>query len=105
MKLKEFALWAEIISAAAIVTSLIFVGIQINQNTASIESSNRESIVLRMQNMLLARATNADLAKLITDQSELEQGSGEYEQVQAYIIAQVRSLEVDYFELTNGRLN
>ncbi len=35
MKLKDFALWAEIISAAAIVAALIFVGLQIQQNTAA----------------------------------------------------------------------
>ena len=43
-KLQEYALMAEIFSALAIIASLIFVGLQINQNSATIKAQTRNAL-------------------------------------------------------------
>lgn len=53
-KLQEYALLAEVISAIAIVISLIFVGIQINQNT---EQSRLDAIIgIKKETLIGGRA-------------------------------------------------
>ena len=44
-KLKTYALVSEIISAAAVIVSLIFVAFQVKDNTAAIRSSTYDGIL------------------------------------------------------------
>jgi hypothetical protein len=47
LTLGEWASIAEIVSAVAVVISLIYVGYQINQNTEEVRASNRQELVDR----------------------------------------------------------
>jgi len=60
-KLQNTALVAEIISAIAVVISLIYVGYQIQVNTAVSRLNSIQSITERDQQLGLALATNANL--------------------------------------------
>lgn len=57
-KLQEYALMAEIIGSIAIVVSLLYVGLEINQNSKEVRASNRQSISSRVEIFTLAVANN-----------------------------------------------
>ena len=65
MKLREYALVAEILSAIAVVVSLIFVGYQVNQNTNEIRASNRQQITTMAMSATLSVSTSPELAEAI----------------------------------------
>lgn len=48
--LKEYALAAEIVGAAAVVISLIYVGVSVNQNTNAVMVANHQALVSMDQN-------------------------------------------------------
>ena len=64
-KLQEYALIAEIVSAVAIVASLIFVGIQIQHNTRISQVNAYQELSTQIMNLNVVNATNTDLSELI----------------------------------------
>ncbi|MEE4250126.1 MAG: hypothetical protein V2I38_06010 [Alcanivoracaceae bacterium] len=64
--LQEYALMAEIISAIAIVISLIFVGFQIKENTKATQASAFHDIATLDVNLLLSMANSQESAKIST---------------------------------------
>ena len=52
-KLQEYALLAEIIGGIAIVASLIFVGVQINQNHAMMRAQTRSDISAQLSDLFV----------------------------------------------------
>ena len=74
MKLKQYALIAEIISGVAIVVSLVFLIVEIRSATNAIQSSNRQSIAERWEAITLERAGNLELTRILAkvgEESEL----------------------------------
>lgn len=63
-KLQKYALVAEIVSAVAIVGSLIFVGLQIRQNTKSSEIAAYQTRVAQASDALVALALSEDMSGL-----------------------------------------
>jgi len=79
-KLKRYALVAEIISAAAVVVSLVFVAFQVKDNTSAIRSSTYDGILADHIEWRLTVATHPELGAAIlkldnsdTDITDLEQ--------------------------------
>jgi len=66
-KLQEYALLAEIISAIAIVISLVFVGVQIQKNTKASEAATLQEISAVEVEILLSTSTSPERAALITN--------------------------------------
>jgi hypothetical protein len=64
--LQEFALLADIISAIAIVISLIFVGLQIKDNTKATQASSFHEIAALDIQLLLSFANSQESAKVST---------------------------------------
>lgn len=62
VSLGEWASIAEVIGAVAIVISLIYVGLEINQNTTEVRESNRQELVNRSFHATGRVATNPSLA-------------------------------------------
>ncbi len=106
MKLKEYALWAEIISAIAIVISLIFVGLQVRQsasetalNTNAIQSTvrqailseDRESLYIVIEYPFLNKRTN------LSPEQEI--------QLTAFLVALIRMRENHWLQFQNGVLD
>ena len=65
MKLEQWASVAEIVSAAAVIVSLIYVGYQINQNTKEVRASNRQELVNRAVDATRDLAINPEVAAVI----------------------------------------
>ena len=66
MKLSEWAHIAEITSAIAVVISLIYIGLEVNQNTAAVRASTHQSMIdygREQSEILLTNETLADLVE------------------------------------------
>ncbi len=56
---------AEIVGTVAVVLSLVYVGVQLNQNTRAIQAETSESMSSRLAGRLLVVVENPDVADLI----------------------------------------
>jgi hypothetical protein len=65
MKLSEWASVAEITSALAVVVSLVYVGIQINQNTAAVKASTHQAMIDYGREQSEILVTDTTLAALV----------------------------------------
>ncbi len=65
MKLSEWASVAEITSALAVVVSLVYVGFQINQNTAAVKASTHQAMIDYGREQSEILVTDATLAALV----------------------------------------
>ena len=108
--LDRFHKLSEIVAAFAIVGSLIFVGIQVNQNTDALETNATQISSQTWQNLALAVATNPQLAVLYRDsftdnfRSNISP-SAEGMQVNQLIQAQLKSMEFNYLQWRDGNLS
>jgi hypothetical protein len=101
---------AEIVAAFAIVGSLIFVGMQMQQNTSAIRSSAAQANSDSWQNLTLALANNPKLAEIwaanvITPENFTGQVSPELVQIASYVGANVKSMETNYHQWLSGNLS
>jgi hypothetical protein len=114
MKLERWALIAEIISAIAIVASLIFVGVQVRQaanvtslNTRAVEGQVYQDLVAQITNLNYARVGNkqfADVfARYAAGQDLLD--AGEVQQMNAYAATIFRIGDVAYQQFRNGLID
>jgi len=65
LTLSEWGNIAEVISAGAVVVSLLYVGYQVSENTGEIRAANRQQLVNRSHSASLLMATNKDLATVL----------------------------------------
>ncbi len=65
MKLSEWASLAEIGSAFAVVVSLVYVGLQINQNTTAVKASTHQAMIDYGREQSEILVTDANLAALV----------------------------------------
>jgi hypothetical protein len=105
-KLRNLAAVAEVISAVAVVLSLIYVGVGLRQNTSAIEGRTYQDVVRASNEYLLAVATDPALAETIarswSDRSQLSQ----IERVQLFYLERVfwRNMENAYLQHERGIL-
>lgn len=106
MKLKDFALLAEIISAICIVLSLIFVGIEIQQNTQATVAQNRQSISSRYETLALTQASSPELAIALSKaRNGIELSNEEIPLLQGWVYAYLRLTEEAYLQYMEGNLS
>jgi hypothetical protein len=67
MSIQDWAAIGEIISAIAVVVSVLYVGIQVRSNTREIRAANRQQLVNRAHLGVMRVSTNAELAKLFAN--------------------------------------
>lgn len=65
LSLSEWANFAEIVGAAAVIVSLLFVGVQVRENTAEIRATNRQQLVGRAHQATNSFAQNPEIAVII----------------------------------------
>ena len=113
-KLQEYALIAEIIGGIAIVTSLIFVGVQINQgstetalNTKAIQISAYQDLIDQISILNILRVESPVFAELygkfITGHEP--EPAAEDEQLKAFLVLSFRQGELAFKQFENGILN
>lgn len=105
--LQEYALIAEIISAIAIVISLVFVGFQIRENTKATRASTFHEIAALDIQILLSFANSADSARKITTfREDPDTLSGEELNHAFYLFgAEVRHVENMFLQHQNNMLS
>ena len=67
LKLAEYASIAEIIGAFAVVLSLIYVGVQVNDSTSAVRSASANDANVAVQNWYLQIGSDAQTAKVFYD--------------------------------------
>ena len=111
---------SEIVGAVALVASLVFVGIQVNQNTSAIRDNALQVNSASFQDITLAMAQNRSLASawvksvdvpgspvspLFLDPAvQAQMASGEFGQVSAYASANLKSMETNFLMWQAGNL-
>ena len=104
--LSEWASIAEIIGAAAVVASLLYVGYEIHRNTKVSLASNRQAIASRAQELALYSA-ETNIHRLLFDPSgdDVELTETEQNYLTAYIGALLRTTEEAYLLYRDGMLD
>ena len=114
MDLKKWALLAEILSAVAVVTSLVFVGLQIRQgaqetalNTRAIETSAFQDLTTQINTISLDLSANPQLAELaarVLQGGKLETPQ-EVVQIQSFLFAVNRHGELAFRQFESGLMD
>lgn len=106
MKLKEFALLAEVISALAIVISLIFVIIELRNSTEAVQAQSRQSIAARIEERSLIAAANLSLLEAMNkNRNGIELNPIETLQLELWHTSILTSLEEAYLQNQDGNLS
>jgi hypothetical protein len=66
MSLEQLSYLAQIIGSAGVILSLVFVGLQIKQNTAALQRNEHNSTMSQWTVLRMAIAANRDLAEFMT---------------------------------------
>ncbi len=107
MTLEEFAFVAQIVSAIAVVASLVFVGFQLRHATAAIRATSSQAHSSLYTDLVQSIIDNADFARTwsigITDPKSLSQE--EWVRFVAYASALFRLYESSRVQWLNGRLD
>lgn len=94
---------AEILAAAAVIASLIYLAVQIRQNNELLRSESRQALVANDLTSLSANFQNSDvLAKYV---AEDELSAEEQLRLSFMFALDLRNREFEYFQYTNGLLD
>jgi hypothetical protein len=114
LKLERWALIAEILSAVAVVVSLIFVGLQVRQgadetalNTKAIQTSAYQDLAAQISNLNVVLIENPELIELIERVRAGEELSSAVEsrQVSSFVLNVFRHGEMAYIQYENGLID
>ena len=107
MTLEQASLVAQIVSAIAVIASLIFVGVQLKQTTAAIRGSSSEAHAGLYTQLVHSIIDNADFARIwsvgLTDPKALRED--EWVRFVAYSSALFRQYETSRVQWQKGRLD
>jgi len=65
LRLSEWSQIADIVAAIAVVISLLFVGLQVRDNTEALRSQNERALVNALETLKLSRVTDAGFADMM----------------------------------------
>jgi hypothetical protein len=104
-KLKDYALIAEIIGALAVVISLIYVGISVNQNTDAVMVSNHQALIVMDQNTN-GWIRDLEFAEVIEDamRGTAELSPGQLQQFQTYLADKFNAWEFAFLTHESGMM-
>ena len=114
MKLEKWALVAEILSAVAVVMSLIFVGFQIRQgaeetalNTRAVQTNAYQGLITQISSSNTLLIENPELIELLQRAQRGEELSTSIErrQVASYLLTSFRHGEMAYVQYENNLLD
>jgi hypothetical protein len=114
LKLKKWALIAEILSAVAVVMSLIFVGLQIKQgaeetalNTKAVQTNAYQGLVAQISSLNALLIENPELVELVgrAQRGDVVWTPIERRQVTAFLLTSFRHGEMAYVQYENGLID
>ena len=102
-KLQEYALVAEIISAIAIIASLIFVGLQIENGNRETRAATIQAISDQLMEFTMAMATDEHMPRLASEMlngaKEADYSAEDYWRIRSFVIAGLRRQENLYLQV------
>jgi hypothetical protein len=104
LKLSDWANIAEIVSAIAIVCSLLYVGYELHLNTIETRTANLQAMAAQSQAFNLAVATNPDLTEILGTPLE-ELTSSQVTQVRRFLATALRGAETSFILYSKGMLD
>jgi hypothetical protein len=106
LKLSDWANIAEVVGGVAVVISLIYVGIQINENTAEIRATNRQQLINRSGNATNNAARSPELAGALGKAARgLPLSPQELSQYQYFVRGMQYDVQEAYLLFREGRLD
>jgi hypothetical protein len=106
LRLADWASIAELISAIAVVISLLYVGLQVNENTNEIRAANRQQFTNRAHSATMQAATSPALAGAIAKVADgTTLNSVELTQYGYFIRGMLKDMEEGYLLHREGRLD
>lgn len=105
--LEEYALIAEIVSAIAIIISLVFIGVQIKANTKATQAATFHEIAALDINILLNFSSSQEIARIITVFRDNPESLSEEELIHGFYLfgAEVRHVENLFLQNENKMLS
>ena len=105
MKLEKWALFAEIAGAVAVVVSVLYVGIEVRQNSATLRSASVQAVSDSLTDFTASVARDADTAYIWN--TGLQQGldslnADERGRFNLLMVAMVRRMENVFFQYREG---
>ncbi len=98
----SIARWAEFIAGAGVILSLIFVGLEIRQNTAAVRAQTRQDLTTTSADFLMGMATT-DIGDLWFRWAAGEDiTESEWNRLRLAVITGVRNLENIYLQFSEG---
>ena len=107
MKLERWALIAEIVGSFAVVVTLIFLLVEVRENTVAIQATNQQSIAARVEERMLTMATSPQLSRLmnlVDEPGAIERDSSEWLQLVFVFHALLTAAEEAYLQYRQGFL-
>jgi hypothetical protein len=106
MRLKRWALVAEIVGSVAVVVTLAILILEVRENTEESRATNRQSVIDDLREQLLVRAQSASLADALAAAEAGQQLTpAQSSQYIGYLMAVIKSVEEAYFQYAEGRLD
>ena len=105
MKLEKWALVAEIVGALAVVVSVLYVGFEIRQNSATLQAASFQAVSDSITDLTASIGRDSELTRIYTtglgpESNELS--AAERAQFNLLMVAMVRRLENAYFQNSQG---
>jgi len=106
LKLSDWASIAELVSAIAVIISLLYVGIQVKENTNEIRAANRQQLVSRTHTATQLVAANPELAGIFTKIAEgTTLSAREHVQFDYFVYGMLKDMEEGFLLYREGRLD
>ena len=103
MTASEIATWSEIAASVAVLVTLVYLAIQIRQQTAAVRAASRQSLLEVHQNQLYKLVDTPGIFASISDTEELTQE--QTIQFHYWMAAALRSAEHEWLQYQSGALD
>ena len=106
-KLAELANVAEIVASVVIVVSLVYVGMELSQNTKAVHAASYQALIANLTEVDLAVVTNPHLDRIITtgEMTPTELSKEEWSTFSRYSLARTGQMELAYLSYRDGALS
>ena len=106
LSLADWASVAEVVGAAAVVASLIYVGVQVRDNTEAVLAANRQEMVGRAHYATISVATTPVLAESFAKSADNQElTNAEKNQYRFFVRAMLYDVQESYLLHREGRLD
>ena len=105
MELEQIYYGVEIVGVAAVIASLIFVGVQVNHNTKAMRSAAAQTHIAGWSNYCLTQAINPKLLETLNAEYREPWPSTEALQIHLMVEGQLKTMELNYFQWLDGSLS